>query len=388
MKTIEVKASKAYKVLIGSGLLQGAGAEISNALCSTDKSFNPKERKIAIISDEIVFPFWGEMLVKSLKKQGFSTVICALPPGENSKNITNYGKIIDFLCDNSFNRQDIVLTLGGGVVGDIGGFAAATYQRGIRLVHCPTTLLAAVDSSVGGKTAINLSSGKNQAGCFYQPDLVICDTDCLCTLPQAEFLNGLGEVIKYSAMEKTICGKEACSYEELNTSAKQAAELSTAPLTLIEVLKTYSIGENLEDVIEKCVSIKSTIVSADEYDTGLRAVLNFGHTFGHAIESLSKYKSGHGQAVAAGMAIIAKAAASLGYCSQATSDELTALIEANGLPARTTFSAEEISSYVEADKKNDGTATRLIVPVDQGRCKIVNVKNEDLLTWLKAGGVE
>lgn len=351
MRTIRVEAGKGYDVLIGRGLLAEAGRLIAEHIGKC---------RVAVISDDVVFELYGEALCGALSGHGLETVSFAFPHGEQQKTLETYGNIVNFLCGNRLTRTDAVIALGGGVAGDMAGFAAATYQRGIRLVQIPTTLLAMVDSSVGGKTAVDLPEGKNQVGCFYQPDLVICDPDTLSTLPKEEYLCGCAEVIKYAVLG--------------------SAEL-------FERLEARHISEQEEQVIADCVAMKSEIVEEDEFDTGRRRLLNLGHTFGHAVEKCSGYGTLHGQAVAAGTAIMARAALAKGYCGKEACSRIVSLLERYGLPVSTEFTADELSDAARNDKKLTGTVMHLIVPEDIGRCRIEAVPAGELRQWLVAGGI-
>jgi len=239
--------------------------------------------------------------------------------------------------------------LGGGVVGDLAGFAAATYMRGMRLVHIPTTLLAAVDSSVGGKTAVNLDEGKNLAGVFYQPECVICDPDLLSSLPEDIFSDGCAEIIKYGA----ICSPE-----------------------LFEMLRS-PIKLHIEEIIELCVKIKSGLVAEDEFDTGKRQLLNFGHTFGHAIEKCSNYSISHGSAVSVGMVMAASAAADMKICKTECADEIKLILKAYNLPCRTGYSEQSLYSAILSDKKRCGDTIAFVLPEEIGRCAIKNFSLRD-----------
>ena len=272
MKSIHIAASREYDVLIETGLLSQLGTLAARQLPG---------RRAALISDDAVFPLYGQQAEQSLQDAGFQTEHFIFPHGEQHKTLATYGRALNFLCDRRFTREDVIIALGGGVVGDLAGFTAATYQRGVAYIQVPTTLLAAVDSSVGGKTAIDLDTGKNQAGCFYQPWLVLCDPDTLTTLPEREYRCGCGEIIKYSVLF------DADFFEELwNTPVK----------------------DQVEHVISTCVTLKRMAVMEDEFDTGARRKLNLGHSFGHAVEACSDFSIPHGCAVAIGMAIITRAA--------------------------------------------------------------------------------
>ena len=278
MKSVKISVSKEYEVLIGHGLINDCGELCRGVLAESVKA--------AVISDDNVAPLYLERVKAALEKAGFAVVSFVFPHGESSKNGGTYLEILNFLAENQITRTDALIALGGGVVGDITGFAAATYLRGIRFVQIPTSLLAMVDSSVGGKTAIDLPAGKNLAGAFCQPELVICDLDTLDTLSDAFFTDGCAEVIKYGIL------KDEALFAHLEEKAQ---------------------GFDREYVISRCVELKRDYVTEDEFDTGLRMMLNLGHTVGHAIEKLSAYSVPHGSAVAMGMAIIARACAARGY---------------------------------------------------------------------------
>lgn len=271
MKKVTVSASKKYDIKIGSGLLSTIGEEAA-AL--------GKASKVCIVSDTNVWPLYGEAVQNSLVKAGFRALSYVFPAGEESKNGSVYLELMNHLAVNHITRSDLIVALGGGVVGDLAGFAAATFLRGIRFIQVPTTLLAAVDSSVGGKTAIDLPAGKNLCGAFCQPSLVLCDTDTLNSLPEDIFRDGCAEVIKYGVL-----------YDP----------------ELFTVLEKDGLSFNREDVIARCVDLKRQVVMEDEFDTGARMKLNLGHTIGHGIEARSNFGLSHGKSVAIGMAIVSRA---------------------------------------------------------------------------------
>lgn len=349
MNTVHVRASKEYDVLIGSGLIQSLGQDVARVL---------KVGKAAIISDSNVWPLYGEAVVASMVRSGFHTVSYVFPAGEDSKSGNTYLDLLNFLAKNQLTRSDCLIALGGGVVGDLTGFTAATYLRGIAYVQVPTTLLAAVDSSVGGKTAIDLPAGKNLAGAFYQPSLVVCDTDTLNTLPNHVFRDGCAEVLKYAVL-----------YDE----------------SLFAHLEHNGLDFDRETVIAKCVMLKRDVVADDEFDTGARQKLNLGHTFGHSIEAQSGYAITHGQAVAAGMAIIVRAAAEFGICTADTACKISQLLEKFQLPTNTDFTAEELFFTALSDKKRSGSHVNLIVPVSIGNCIIHPIAVDQMLSFIKAG---
>ena len=352
MKIVEVHSSKNYEVKIGSGLLKDAGKYISEVLpCKT----------AVIVSDDNVFPLYGETVRKSLNEAGINTVEFVFEHGEKSKCLETYGKLLNKMCDSKMTRSDAVVALGGGVTGDLSGFAAATYQRGIGFVQIPTTLLADVDSSVGGKTGIDLEMSKNQVGAFYQPSLVLCDTDTLKTLPEVEYRNGCAEVIKY-----TMIGSRE----------------------LFDKISEKPVCEQFEDVIFDCVSMKRDYVEKDEFDLGLRMMLNFGHTIGHTVEARSKYEIPHGQGVAMGMAAITRAAQKFNCCSNETLENLINLIKKYNLPTEIEYKAEELIGAAMTDKKSSGDTIKLVVPEKIGICSLKKINKSELIDWLKAGGIK
>lgn len=352
MHSVTINASKSYEVVIGSGLLSAENSFIRN---------NLKGRTAIVVADDIVYGLYGKSLESILKSADVRVCSFVFPHGEESKNLNVYGQIVTKMCDEHMSRSDVVIALGGGVAGDMAGFAAATYQRGIDFIEIPTSLLAAVDSSVGGKTAVDLTNGKNQVGAFCQPIHVLCDTDTLKTLPEEEYQNGCAEIIKYAM----IAGR-----------------------SLFDNISDKTINEQYEDVISKCVSIKRDYVEQDEYDTGERMFLNFGHTIGHGVEACSRYTIPHGRAVAIGMAIITRAAADLGYCEMSVYEELVTLIKKYGLPYETSYSVSELSEVMMSDKKSHGSTVTLVVPREIGKCELINIPKTDIVKWLKAGGVE
>ncbi len=351
MTVVPVRASRSYDVCIGSGLLNELGSFVHNA---------SRAGTAAIVSDDNVYPIYGQRAAASLEEAGFRVISHVVRHGEGAKSLPVYGELQRFLSVNRMTRSDVVIALGGGVVGDLAGFAAATYQRGIGFVQVPTTLLAAVDSSVGGKTAINLDTGKNQVGCFYQPLLVLCDPDTLLTLPDEEYRCGSAEVIKYGVLGN------AAFFEEL---------------------REKPISEQIDHVIQTCVEMKRDLVAEDEFDRGRRQLLNLGHSFGHAVEACSGFSVLHGQAVSIGMAAITRAAAAKGLCAQETMCRLLAILEQYGLPTETSLPLEDMARAVLTDKKLSGSRMHLVVPVEIGHCRIMDVPVEEIREWMSLGGI-
>lgn len=349
MNTVTVSASKEYQVIIGNGLMTDLGSYAS-ALKTPGKA--------AIISDSNVWPLYGKKAADSLQNAGFEVFHFCFPAGENSKNAQTYLNILNFLAENQLTRADVVVALGGGVVGDITGFAAATFLRGISYIQVPTTLLAMVDSSVGGKTAIDLPAGKNLVGAFNQPELVLCDIAALNSLPEDIFRDGCAEVIKYGIL-----------YDS----------------DLFAHLKQNGLNFDREAVIARCVELKRDVVAEDEFDTGARQKLNLGHTFGHAVEKESNFSITHGQAVAIGIATVARSTCKLKLCSEQTVAEIQSVLEGFGLPGTTDFSAEQLYTAALSDKKRNGGTVNLIIPERIGSCEIRPTPVSELQSFIEKG---
>ena len=343
MNTVTVSASKTYDILIGPGILSGLGPRV-RAL--------GKAQKVCVVSETNVFPLWGETALSSLENAGFSVCSYVFPAGEESKNGENLLKLLNFLAENGLTRSDIIVALGGGVTGDLAGFAASCFLRGVRFVQVPTTLLAAVDSSVGGKTAVDLPAGKNLAGAFWQPSLVICDTDTLDTLPVDIFRDGCAEVIKYGIL-----------YDP----------------KLFSHLEEKGPDFDREAVITRCVELKRDVVMEDEFDTGARMKLNLGHTIGHGVEARSNFTLSHGKSVAIGMAIVSRAS------SCPDTPRILSILEEFGLPVTTDESVQDIYNYTLSDKKRSGDTVRLIIPRRIGDCAIVPTPVHTLKSFIQAG---
>lgn len=348
MKKVTVSASRTYDIIIGKNLLSSAG-ELSAQVI--------KPCRAVVISDDIVAPLYAEALMKSLESVGYSAILKVIPHGESSKSAQNYIEILNFLADYHISRTDCIFALGGGVAGDLSGFVAATYLRGIRFVQIPTTLLSMVDSSVGGKTAVNLDAGKNLAGAFYQPSLVICDYTTLDTLPDDIFADGCAEVIKYGIINDR---------------------------KLFDKLKN-PIKNQLEDIIENCVRNKRDIVNADERDTGMRQLLNLGHTAAHAVEKCSDFEISHGRAVGIGTALVTRASYNCGYCTLDDVSGVINMLESYNLPTDCPFSAKEMAEIAAADKKRSGDKITLVIPYSIGDCRLVPMGIENVEDFFARG---
>lgn len=346
MITIPVNTSKPYKVHIGAGILNFVGNELKQL---------GLDGKVLIISDDNVAPLYADTVRKSLIDSGFEVFEYTVPHGEKSKSTESLVSILNFAAENKLTRTDTFLALGGGVIGDLCGFSASTYMRGVNFIQLPTSLLAAVDSSVGGKTAVNLPAGKNLAGTFYQPKAVFCDVNCFDTLPKAEYCNGLGEVIKYGMLRDA----------ELLDMLMQSAEL--------------------DKIVARCVEIKAQIVSADEFESGERALLNLGHTIGHTIETLSGYAIPHGNAVAIGMATVTRACVKKGECEKEALDILLTLLEQYSLPCHCEYSAEDVYSTALLDKKNAHGRITLVLPTEKGKSMLKKCEHDELKEIITLG---
>ena len=343
MKTVHVAAGKPYDVLIERSLLDEAGDVLKRTLAHTCKA--------AILTDDNVDRLYGEQVQISLEKAGFSVCRYAIPHGEENKNLTVWAGMLDFLAANQLTRTDTIVALGGGVVGDMAGFAASAYLRGIPFMQIPTTLLAMVDSSVGGKTAVNLPAGKNLAGAFYQPCVALCDPDTLWTLTPELLADGVAEIIKYGV-------------------------LNDEPL--FERLKDGKWHAEIVPVIETCVRAKARLVEEDERDTGSRQLLNLGHTLGHAIEKCSHFSISHGHAVAIGMVYAARMAIHLGQCEESALTRLQDALTANHLPVSAPYTADELCAVALSDKKRAGSSITYVLPHAIGDCYLHKMPVSDL----------
>ena len=349
MNTVTVCASGRYDVHIGSNLYSNLGQEARKLVNS---------KKAAIISDSNVWPLYGELIRASLSCAEFEIVHYTFPAGESSKNGTTYLSILNFLAENHFTRSDLLVALGGGVVGDITGFAAATFLRGVPYIQIPTTLLSMVDSSVGGKTAIDLPTGKNLAGAFYQPRLVLCDIQALGTLPIEIFREGCAEVIKYGIL-----------YDN----------------NLFEHIREHGLDFERQSVITRCIELKRDVVTADEFDRGARQKLNLGHTIGHGVEAASAYSLSHGACVSIGTAIISKAASNFGFCTQNTTDLIISALTKFKLPISTEITSDVIFENALSDKKRSGNTVNLIIPQKIGKCIIHPASLDEMKSFIEAG---
>ena len=319
LHTIPVHTAPPYQVAVGSGLLAACGPRLREVLSPC---------RIAVITDSHVAPLYLERVCTSLQSAGFSVVSRVVPAGEQHKTLATLAQLLEFLAEEHLTRTDCVAALGGGVIGDMAGFAAAVYLRGIPCVQLPTTLLSAVDSSVGGKTAVDLTAGKNLAGAFFQPAAVLCDH-------------------------------------------------------LFSLFESGSL--DLPEIITRCVSYKAGVVERDPTEQGERKLLNLGHTVGHAIEACSGFSIPHGHAVAAGLAVMARAAQTLSWTSGPLAERITACLAKNGLPTSTDYSAEALAQAALSDKKRTGDSITVVIPRQIGVCELRKLPVSQLQSLIAAG---
>ena len=351
MKTIDINTSNNYKVYVGDNNIISPGflSEIFGELFKNNES-----PKCLVVTDDIVDKIHFELLKSSLDdlKINYSKIV--LKNGEGSKNILEYKNIIDALAKSDLKKNDIVIAYGGGVIGDISGFAASTWLRGIRYIQVPTTLLSMVDSSVGGKCAIDIEYGKNLVGSFWQPSAVITNIDFLKTLPQNILSDGMSEVIKSAILKSS---------------------------ELFEHLENNGFNFNAEYVVSETVSIKNYFVSNDERENNIRQMLNLGHTIAHAIEKLSNYKIPHGTAVAIGLDKICALSTHYGILSNSSYERIHKLLIKFNLPFETNFSIDEMIDIIKIDKKTHGNKINIILPKEIGLCDIQTISLSELDTY-------
>ena len=340
-----------YPILTGAGLLKQAGRLIAETV---------KPCRVMLVSDSHVAPLYLETAKQSLAEAGFTVSEFVFPAGEESKSLTVLSDLLEAMCEAHMTRTDLAAALGGGITGDMTGFAAGCYLRGIRFVQLPTTLLSAVDASVGGKTAVNLRHGKNLAGLFHQPSAVICDTDTLKTLPEAELRNGSAEAIKHGILDDPA---------------------------IFEIYEHGDPAVHYEEIIVRSVQYKAKIVTEDPNEKGVRKLLNLGHTPAHAIELRSSFSVPHGSAVAMGTAMMARASAKRGILAQADADRIISTLKRTGLPVVCPYSAAEMAEIAMLDKKAAASDITVILPEKIGRCRMEKIPLTELES-LFADGLE
>jgi 3-dehydroquinate synthase len=328
--------SGSYPILIGLGLHAEVGALARDAL--------GRERDAVVVTNPTVGAHYSKTVVDGLEISGFSTALAEVPDGERYKNLDTVRKLYSRFLEVNLQRDGVVVALGGGVVGDMAGFAAATYMRGIRFVQIPTSLLAMVDASVGGKTGVDLPEGKNLVGAFKHPDMVLIDPNALATLPNEEKANGMAEIIKHG-----LIGDSA----------------------LFDRLERAAPGDFLS-IVDEAVRVKVGLVQEDPFEKGDRALLNLGHTFGHAFELLSDFQLKHGSSVAVGLVAAAKLAEELGKCDSTLVERIERTVNLHGLPKRIGgYNADEVIDAMKNDKKRDMGHLRFVVPITPGRAEII-----------------
>ena len=354
MKLLPVSlGDRSYDIHIAPGRLDDTGKLCQHVL--------PRATRLAVVTDDTVGGLYAHRLLQSLWARGYTASVISLPAGEQTKSLHNLGVLYDSFMEMGLTRTDAVVALGGGVVGDLAGFSAATILRGVDFVQVPTTLLAQVDSSVGGKVAIDLPAGKNLAGAFWQPRLVVMDPEVLDTLEDKTFSDGMAEVIKYG------CIRDAAFFRALEKTPSRRA-----------------VMENIESVLYTCCDLKRAVVEKDERDTGERMVLNFGHTLGHAYEKAGHYETWtHGQAVAAGMCLAARLGAALGVTPAGVPERVEALVSAFGLPTRIPCTQADYAAAVGLDKKGTGEQITLVLLEDLGRAVLHRMSKRELLGLLE-----
>ena len=349
MKSLKVNIpGREYEIVMEEGLLERAGQQVCRVFGG---------EKIFIVTDSNVAPLYEEKLEKSLRSQGFSVAGHTIPAGESSKCQKQLFTLYDKMLDFKMTRSDLIIALGGGVVGDLTGFAAATLLRGIPFIQIPTTLLSQVDSSVGGKVAIDLPQGKNLVGAFYQPKMVLMDPLTLDTLPDRVWSDGMAEVIKYGAI------RDADLFAELEKIKNRQEWIA-----------------KFEKIVYTCCDIKRKVVEEDELDTGGRMILNFGHTFGHAIEKQYHFETyTHGEAVAAGMVMACEYGEKTGITPSGTKERMENILKNYGLPTQVPVDKKVLQEAVSVDKKGEGKQLHLILLRDIGQACIQKINKADLI---------
>lgn len=350
MTTVTVALTDtAYPVIMEQGLRHRCGSLIAEHIAPC---------KMAVITDENVAPHYLADVTASLEQAGFSVLPIVVAPGEGSKSFATLSRVVEALAAAKFTRTDCALALGGGVIGDLTGFAAGCYLRGISFVQMPTTLLAAVDASVGGKTAVNLDAGKNLAGLFHQPKMVLCDPQCLQTLSAHCIADGAAEAIKTS-----ILGDG----------------------TLFEIYETGDPAASYEEIIARCVAYKAKIVAEDPTEHSVRKLLNLGHTIGHAIERASDFGISHGHAVAIGIAYVARAAVKRGLLANEDAQRILRTLQRNDLPTETAYDAATLDALTKVDKKAAGASITVILPECIGNCRMEKIALSEMRALIDDG---
>lgn len=335
------------------------GAKITNDLSSLALN-RQKPRKVFVITDTNVSEIYLDDLKSQLKKLNFEFHYYIIPAGEFSKSLKTVENIYEKLSSGLISKNDIIISLGGGVVSDISGFVASTYKRGIKLINIPTSFLAMIDASIGGKNAVNLNSGKNLVGSFYFPDLILIDYNFLNTLPKKELNSGISEAIKCGAI-----------FDE----------------KLFSILEKEKFEDNIENIIYRSILVKKKLVEEDRFDSGKRMLLNFGHTIGHAVESLCGYKNiSHGEAVSVGMNAITKISEKLGLTGAGVSERVKNVCEKYSLPTQNNFPIDKLSEMILQDKKNFGEYINLVILKNIGNSFLLKLSSDNISNFLEGEG--
>jgi 3-dehydroquinate synthase len=358
MNPLTINTQKPYEVISEPGALSFLGAICARIL---------KPCKICVVTEDNVDILYADLVTQSLEDAGFAVHKIVFAPGEHTKSLISVGVLLDFLAEKEFTRTDVVLALGGGVMGDLSGFAASVYLRGIKYIQVPTTFLAAVDSSVGGKTGVNLASGKNLAGTFWQPALVVFDPKTMDSLGSSMVLDGLAETIKCGMIGDKVL------FEFLENAPWHG----------------LPTGQALYDFVQRCaigaIAVKQKLVEADEKDLDLRQLLNFGHTIGHAIELSSRYTISHGQAVAKGMVVVTRAAMLKGWSKEDCLTPLLGTLNKYGFPLEFPYAAEALAEIALRDKKRKGRSINLVIPVRKGEGRLKSIDIDNLKEFIEMG---
>ncbi len=347
--------SRSYQVHVGCGILDGIG-EVTRAAAGGER--------VCVITETNVGPLYAERVEASLAAAGYAVSTLTFEAGEQNKRLSTLEGLLEGLAEAQLTRDDVVIALGGGVTGDMAGLAAAMYLRGIQVVQAPTSLLAMVDSSVGGKVAVDLAHGKNLCGFFWQPSAVLADVECLHSIAPELYTDSIGEVVKHAVL----------------ADPQMLAELTARPMN----------GEGYPDepvarIVAKNVEIKRDVVVSDEKERGLRQTLNLGHTIGHGIEAASDFSLGHGSSVAAGLCCMARAACAKGWCKSETRDAIVAAMAAQGLPTDTELPHDVVFDYMVHDKKRHGDTMNIVVPDEVGAVSVRKVTLEELRELVELG---
>ncbi len=347
MERIIINGSSSYEVIIDRGLLSSVGDILLNKVGG---------EKALIVTDSNVAGLYLNVLADSLREFGYEVVDIVLPPGEESKDIENFKFLLEVLADREFSSTDVIIAFGGGVIGDLVGFVASSYRRGTKCVQIPTSLLAAVDSSIGGKNAVNLPTAKNQVGSIRNPSIVLCDPSVISTLSIDQMSDGYAEIIKYGILNG---------------------------FAIIDKLHTAISNDDFSDVIADSVMIKKDIIEMDEDDQSFRQYLNLGHLIGHAIEAYNDYSISHGKAVAYGLALEARACAFAGYTSLKTYNTITDLLREFGFDIDEPYRFEDLMPYILRDKRIRNGIIQILVPLDIGECVMRPLEASKLSDFIK-----